>query len=336
MPIRTLLCTFGCLALAVPALATAPVAYLTTPTTCDRVEKVAVAERKVFLSSPASCPTKPGRARIEVPNEMAEIEVFVNGTSTGTQALQRYGMDGVQGLLGDAEKLAESLRAVRPPDPDSREALAAKTSADLFYSPEYQARITAESERLKQTVFAPVMKDYYPEEAAREQVKAGKLAADERVYVFISSSIPETTLRAYVSLADKVMEPNLVFVLRGMVGGAKQVGPTMAFVSGLLNKDPGCDVKADKCEMYQANIQVDPLLFARYHVTQVPAVAYARNVSVVDGFGKSEGLTDEVPVGDAYQVEGDASLDRLLEVINREAKSKTVDGLVAAMRKGFY
>lgn len=336
MPIRTLLCTFGCLALAVPALATAPVAYLTTPTTCDRVEKVAAAERKVYLSSPASCPTKPGRARIEVPSEMAEIEVIVNGASTGTQALQRYGMDGVQGLLGDAEKLAESLRAVRPPDPDSREARAAKTSADLFYSPEYQARITAESERLKQTVFAPVMKEYYPEEAERQQAAAGRLAADERVYVFISSSIPSDTLRTYMAIADKVKEPNLAFVLRGMIGGARQVGPTMTFVTDLLKQDSGCDIKTDKCEMYQANVQVDPLLFARYHVTQVPAVVYARNVSVVEGFGKSEGLTDEVPVGDAFLVEGDASLDRLLEVINREAKSKTVDGLVAAMRKGFY
>lgn len=334
MPKQSLLMALGFLALVTPALSATPAAYLTTPTTCDTVEKVE--DGKVFLTSPANCPTRPGRARIEVPNELAEVEVFVNGVTTGKLPLQRYDLAGVQGVLGDAEKLAESLEAVKAPSPDSRAALEAKKSAELFYSPEYQAKISAESERLKQTVFAPVLKEYYPAEATKQQAIAGRLAADERVYVFISSSIPATTLRAYVTMADKTKEPNMVFVLRGLIGGAKQVGPTMTFVTDLLKKDPGCDIKADKCETYQANVQVDPLLFARYHVTQVPAVVYARGVSVVEGFGKSEGLTDEVKVGDAFLVEGDASLDRLLEVINREAKSKTVEGLVTAMRKGFY
>lgn len=329
-----ILITLAFLALAAPALSATPAAYLTTPTTCDTVVKIE--NGTVYLASPRDCATKPGRVRVDVPADLKEIEVIVNGASTGRQPLQRYDAQGVQGVLSDAEKLAESLKVVRAPDPDSREAQAAKKSAELFYSPEYQARITAESERLKQTVFAPVMKEYYPEEATKQQTTAGRLAADERIYVFISSSIPDDTLRAYVTMADKAKEPNMVFVLRGLIGGAKQVGPTMTFVTDLLKKDPGCDIKADKCETYQANVQVDPLLFARYHVTQVPAVVYARNVQTVEGFGKSEGLTDEVPVGDAFLVEGDASLDRLLEVINREAKSKTVEGLVTAMRKGFY
>lgn len=310
-------------------------AYLTTPSTCDKVEKID--SGKVFLSSPADCPTRPGRVRIEAPAALTEVDVFVNGAFLGKQQLQRYDLAGVQGLLDDADKLATTLPAVATLDPDSREVVAARKSAEQFYSPEYQARITVESERLKQTVFAPVMEEYYPEGAAPQQVPdTGRLAGDERVYVFISSSIPASTLRAYLAMADKTLDPNLVFVLRGLVGGAKQVGPTMTFLAELLKKNPGCDIKAEQCETYQANIQVDPLLFARYQVAKVPAVVYARNVQVVEGFGKSEGLADEVPVGDAFLVEGDASLDWLLEVINREAKSKTVAGLVAAMRKGFY
>jgi hypothetical protein len=110
----------------------------------------------------------------------------------------------------------------------------------------------------------------------------------------------------------------------------------VAFIGNVLKKDEQCDLKIAQCDTYLANVQVDPLLFARYQITQVPALVYARDGSVAEGFGKSEGLSSEVPVGRSWQVDGDAALDRLLEVVNREAKSSSVEQLILAMRKGFY
>ena len=325
----------GMLAMGSVALAAnGPSAYLTTPTACDTVERVDAG--RVWLRSPPRCASRPGRVRIDVLADLGEVEVYVNGVFQETQVPQRYDMAGIQATLTDAETLAGGLQVAKPVDPASRAATEAKKSAGLFASPEYQLRLKAERERLQESVFAPVMKEYYPEGDVRPQVAAGKLSADERVYVFISSSLPEATLRTYLAQADQTKEPNLVFVLRGLVGGAKQVGPTMAFLGNVLKRDAGCDLKKEACATFQANVQVDPLLFARYQITQVPALVYARNVSVAEGFGKSEGLSEEVPVGQSYRADGDAALDRLLEVINREAKSRSVEQLVAAMRKGFY
>lgn len=256
--------------------------------------------------------------------------------ASANPSAQGLDMGAVQEVLCEAEALAKGLPDPRQAPVNNRAVLEAKKSADAFASPEYQDKLRTESERLKTEVFSSVMKEYYPEESRKQQPVSGKLAGDERIYMFISSSIPSTTLRSYIAMADKLKEPNLVFVLRGMVGGAKQVGPTMTFVAELLKKDPGCDITADQCDVYQANVQVDPLLFSRFRITQVPTVVYARAVGVADGFGKSEGLSNEVPVGDSFLVEGDAALDRLVEVINRDAKSKTLEQLVVAMRKGYY
>lgn len=332
---RKALCLLACLATGSASwAATIPSAYLTTPSACDTIERKEA--EKVWLISPADCESKPGRMRIEAPAGQGEIEIYVNGVYKETQALQRYDMAGVQAVLTDAETLAKSLQVDKPVNPASPAVAAAKQSAENFFSPGYQAKLKAERDRLQKDVFAPVMQEYYPEEAAKQLEPGGKLTAAERIYVFISSSIPEATLRTYLAQADKVREPNMIFVLRGLVGGAKQVGPTVAFIGNVLKKDEQCDLKIAQRDTYLANVQVDPLLFARYQITQVPALVYSRDVSVAEGFGKSEGLSSEVPVGQSWQVDGDAALDRLLEVVNREAKSSSVEQLILAMRKGFY
>ena len=50
----------------------------------------------------------------------------------------------------------------------------------------------------------------------------------------------------------------------------------------------------------------------------------------------SEGLKDNAHVSDYYVVYGDTSLEYALELISRETKSRSLTGLITALRKGFY
>ena len=78
-----------------------------------------------------------------------------------------------------------------------------------------------------------------------------------------------------------------------------------------LKKNPGCNLAKGKCDSYQVNIQVDPQLFQRFGIEEVPALAYLP-ISVDEA---------EVPQAEPIIICGDAGLDYLLERINQEAKN---------------
>ncbi len=50
----------------------------------------------------------------------------------------------------------------------------------------------------------------------------------------------------------------------------------------------------------------------------------------------SEGLDDNTKASDYHTVYGDASLEYVLNLIQKETKSKSLEGVIAALRKGFY
>jgi type-F conjugative transfer system pilin assembly protein TrbC len=195
-----------------------------------------------------------------------------------------------------------------------------------YRSPEYQRQLAAERNRIETEVFgkaAPPPVENGPAEAA------GRLAPDERIYVFVSASLPMETLRNYAADIVGSGEPNLALVLRGFIGGARQIGPTARFTEQVIKKDPGCDPQdGSACTAMSVPILVDPLLFRRYGIERVPAVVYVRGVSVLDA-DQSEGRPENAQAGDHFAVYGDAGLPYVLELIQREAKSA---GLAALLR----
>jgi type-F conjugative transfer system pilin assembly protein TrbC len=122
-------------------------------------------------------------------------------------------------------------------------------------------------------------------------------------------------LRRYALDLDRLADPNIVMVLRGFVGGIKRFKPTGDFIGQVLRKDESCDHGKQQCEAYQAGIQIDPMLFRRYDIKQVPAVVYVPQVQVADSGNVAGGQTEG---GDYCVVYGDASLGYVLGVIGRE------------------
>jgi type-F conjugative transfer system pilin assembly protein TrbC len=153
----------------------------------------------------------------------------------------------------------------------------------------------------------------------------GALTADERVYVFISSSMPRTTLTAYARDIDRLRDSKVAMVMRGCVGGCAKIMPTVALLREILM--PSAD------EKYLVDVVIDPMLYRFYGIRSVPAIVYARNVSteLPDG---SEGNAENMkttPV--AHTIFGDVSLAYALETINRKAGSQGLARLVTQLQK---
>jgi len=211
----------------------------------------------------------------------------------------------------------------------------AKATNDFFRSAEFQNRIATEQERLKREIFGGRLQEYYQGAPEMAAAMAGQLQASERIYIFISSSIPRETLRNYVRDVARLKDPNVKLVMRGLVGGVRYIKPTMRFVSGILLKDSACDPEKSRCERYAAGVNVDPLLFSRYGIEKVPAIVYARNVSLLDQ-GMSEGMGKNVSVGDFFTIHGDVALSYALERFRSETNSQALPALIRNLDAGFY
>ncbi len=125
-----------------------------------------------------------------------------------------------------------------------------------------------------------------------------------RPLLFISSSMPEITLRNYARDLEKV---GGVMVMRGMIGGLERTQPTMEFIAKVLRRNPACE--GPQCVMRSLDVVVDPIQFKNHGITKVPALvvepdfdfqSYCEKGATPPGMG--------VPV-----VYGDASLRSLLE-----------------------
>ena len=195
---------------------------------------------------------------------------------------------------------------------------AAEETADLFHSPEFQERVQCEQQRLEKEVFADFTKPWKKkagQRAAGQKEQAGSLEAGEKVFLFISSSVPDETVHAYIAALSRAEEPHLSLVMRGFVGGMARARATkdQSYFGRILKKELDCPRTQTPCERYQMVIRLKPSLFTRYGITKVPAVIYEHD-------------------GNSFLIQGDAGLDYLLEKINREAKSTGLTKLIKKIR----
>lgn len=206
----------------------------------------------------------------------------------------------------------------------------ARKAMEVVNAPEFQQKVDQERVRLQHEVFGTPAREktYYANPKAEKQ----GLASDERVYLFVSSSMPEATLRAYVRDISKLQDPNITIVLRGFVGGMKQFQPTMQFISNLLKKDRSCE--GSDCPTHQVAFEIDPNLYRRFKPSQVPALVYARGVTL-DGPGVSEGFDakkSSVPTNPWWVIYGDASLSYLFARVAEDAASPALANFAENLR----
>lgn len=209
----------------------------------------------------------------------------------------------------------------------SSQADTARKVMDTVNSKEFQEKVQKERERLQRELFSvgPVEKPGTYTDARRIGTeRVSHLASDERVYLFISSSMPLSTLRNYARDIDRLQDPNICMVMRGFIGSIQDASKTMEFWMRIRLKDLGCN--GTGCSTYVTPIEIDPNLYRRFKPDSVPALVYVRGVKPVDP-DVSEGSPENVPTPSPSawtMIYGDASLAYLFERISEATKSTTL------------
>jgi len=259
--------------------------------------------------------------------------VFFHDSTSGAGAGD---MEDVSRLLENAGRLGRDIEI-----PENLHKSQGKDEAEklleYYQSEAFRRKYEAEIERLKGMVFKDALDSYYGDSRKGEKrgAKQGILPENERIYLFVSSSVPIETLRNYARDLDRLGDPAVFMVLRGFVGGMKRVKPTMDFVGKIITEDANCDIAKNRCRAYRVNIKIDPLLFRKYGITRVPAAVYALDVLSMDAT-LSEGMKGNAKKGDHYTLYGDASLGHILEVFRRESGRRSLAALLEALKGGIY
>ena len=140
------------------------------------------------------------------------------------------------------------------------------------------------------------------------------LANNEKLFIVISSSIPEHILKNYFEMLQKV-NTDVTFVLRGTIGGIKKIKPTLEWIQEILTKSDNT--------RYEYNIMIEPRVVSKYKVEQTPAVLYVKNYN--------PSYIEESANEEHYIYYGAVDIDYALEKINSDVKSLGIEKILGRM-----
>jgi len=207
--------------------------YIATPDTCCVVDRVV--EDTVHLRKVGVCAGKPGRAYIET--KLKKVKVVVEGALWKETDVEGLTVPDLANSLSNADRLAKQL-TVHGNRHEKEMTDLAGTLDSYYHSDEFQLRVLNETERITSEVFGDKIAGYYADKG--KEVSKGKLAASERVYVFISSAMPLATIRNYAASVARLGDPNVSLVMRGFVDGVSKIQPTIGFIASVLQRDQAC------------------------------------------------------------------------------------------------
>lgn len=158
--------------------------------------------------------------------------------------------------------------------------------------------------------FAAAFKKYVPK-GERQKVKFSRIGSHDKLFIFISSSMPMYEIRQYVRQTATLNEPDVQIVMRGFIGGVKYIKPTIRFFYKAVKLNPSC--KGLRCKMYNVSFDVNPLPFRKYHIDKVPAFVFDPNFQKIT-------KTNINNPDKAYKLYGDVSLKYAIKVLYDNSK----------------
>lgn len=222
--------------------------------------------------------------------------------------------DEQQGERGKVEKVLEQAGKIRETMtvPENSHALegqeAARKTMEQFQTPDFQEKLRCQRESIQ------------GEKPKQEQTSAtqgkGRLSGQESVFLFLSNFVPEAMVNRYLIDVSRTGEQRIVPVLFGLPQGLAGKRLNADYFSRVMQADPGCrDTPETPCQRLEVPLKVNPELFARYNITEVPALAYDNGQ-------------------DSWSIQGEAELAYLLEKIGKAANSPALAGISVRLRGG--
>ncbi|HXH85907.1 MAG TPA: type-F conjugative transfer system pilin assembly protein TrbC, partial [Nitrospira sp.] len=139
-----------------------------------------------------------------------------------------------------------------------------------------------------------------------------------QLYVFVSFSMPEITLKRLLSQAARI---DASLILRGLVDD--DLGKTKDKIAGLMEAD------AQGRTRIKGGFAIDPTLFERFDISQVPSF-------VLTDAPVTRCTESDCASADHVRLAGDITIDYALETISREAPAMkaSAEQLLARMKEG--
>ena len=233
--------------------------------------------------------------------------VFLLGSSIAESDEQRGDREQVEQVLEQAGKLRETMTV-----PENSHTLEgqedARKTMEQFNSPAFQEKLRCQMERIQ------------GENPQQEQTSAtqgkGTLSIQESVYIFLSSSVPEAMVNRYLIDVRRTGEQRIMPVLLGLPQGLAGKRLNADYFSRVMQADLGCrDTPEAPCQRLAVPLKVNPELFARYNISEAPALVYDNGQ-------------------DSWSIQGEAELAYLLEKVGKTANSPALAGISARLRGG--
>ncbi len=293
--------------------------FIKVPSPCHVVEEIRN-DKIILRKATKQCVQMLSRTKVTLNASIKTVKIFVGKKLWQEQSIQGINLNDVHNLLQNSEYIQKTNKKPFMKSPEMKKI--AKNLNHFVRSEDYQKKLTEESNRIKKEVFnlpTEDLKQGDPDKPGPQKT----LASTERIYLFVSSSIPLQTLRTYAANLEQFGDPNISMVMRGFIDGMKKAGPTLEFISNIMVLNPGCRLKEEKCAARPLNMYIDPLLYKKYDIKRVPALVYVPAYQNQDP-DSSEGL-GEAPLH--YILYGDASLRYLIEELYRHTKKPSLQKL---------
>ena len=157
-------------------------------------------------------------------------------------------------------------------------------STQNFYNPKTINPYYEEAVKEAESLLNEVGKQYGFEELIPQQIETENQTqaiskkqkwppVTRKFYVFISSSIPEITLRNYAQQALKLRAEkgwHFTFVMQGFVNGMRKIKPTIKWILKWNLKEPHKPLS--KTNYLIAPVEVNPVLVQKHNIVSVPAL----------------------------------------------------------------
>jgi len=184
---------------------------------------------------------------------------------------------------------------------------AARQAVEQFNSSDFQEKLRCQAERIQR--FGPQQ-----EQAAaipdNTQKNSKNLGGQESVHLFLSSSMPESLVNQYLIDIGRTGEQRIIPVMFGLPQGM------VGYFSRVLQADLGCcDTPNSPCRRLEVRLHINPVLFSKYNITEVPALVYENTQN-------------------SWSIHGDAELAFLLEKVGKAANSSVLIFISDRLRGG--
>ena len=213
----------------------------------------------------------------------------------------------VEVIVERARKTAETMHLPENVhEQDGQEA--ARRSVEKLKAPAFQEQLRCQMERMQAS-------NSKQEQPSTTQGK-GTLPAQESVYLFLSSSLPEAVVNRYLTDIGRTCEQRIMPVLFGLPQGLAGKRINTDYFSRVMQGDPGCrDTTESPCQRLAVPLRVNPELFARYTITEVPALVYDNGHN-------------------SWSIQGETELAFLLKKMSKAANSPALAGISTRLRGG--